>query len=657
MLDRDDVRNNLTGEPETDPEEREEEVFEDEYEDWDWEDEPRKKGKKGLKILIGAAAVLVVVLVAAALWINANFVIAGGLYPRDAQALDLREKKISLKNYDKLTEELPGCDIRWNVPLGDGRYDNRSETLAVPDLSAEEVGLFAHFTDLQSLDITGAELSVAEYETLAGLLPGCHIRWSIPIGGGRYDSAAAEIAVGDFTADEVALFALFDELKTLDATACRCYDEILAVRELLPETEVLWTMQVENTTLNQDARELRIEGSAQGLMNTLRYLPALEKVTVTAPVSSEEQLALAEAYPNIVFAWDVTLNGKTYPSTVEEISYAGSTMTAAQLQELEEKLGLFSALKTLDLSGCGLTAEQVEPLYDRMPGLAIYWEFELYGVTVSATATELDLSNIAIEDIAPLEKALARMPFLERVTMCDCGVSDAVMEELCQKYENVRFVWTVQIGPYRVRTDATGFIGTTDMFVDLTNEDCEPLKYCVDLQALDLGHKSITHLEFVRNMPNLKYLIISRSLVRSFAPLAGLENLVQLEAFLVPASDLEVLLECPNLKDLHIGYIGADRDNPEVVDILSQMTQLERLWYGDNLMTNDNEDKLKAALPNCVFFEAYRRDDVFLGGWRQHERYYEMRDLLGMFYMNEQGIEVGYKVLDGEWIFPGDERY
>ena len=161
MLDRDDVRNNLTGEPETDPEEREEEVFEDEYEDWDWEDEPRKKGKKGLKILIGAAAVLVVVLVAAALWINANFVIAGGLYPRDAQALDLREKKISLKNYDKLAEELPGCDIRWNVPLGDGRYDNRSETLAVPDLSAEEVGLLAHFTDLQSLDITGAELSVA----------------------------------------------------------------------------------------------------------------------------------------------------------------------------------------------------------------------------------------------------------------------------------------------------------------------------------------------------------------------------------------------------------------------------------------------------------------------------------------------------------------
>ena len=31
----------------------------------------------------------------------------------------------------------------------------------------------------------------------------------------------------------------------------------------------------------------------------------------------------------------------------------------------------------------------------------------------------MDLSNIIIDDLAPLEEAIARMPFLKKVDMCD----------------------------------------------------------------------------------------------------------------------------------------------------------------------------------------------------------------------------------------------
>ena len=58
---------------------------------------PLRNNGRLLRALLIGGGVLAVLLIAAALWINANFVIAGGFHDRDAQTLDLREKKISLK--------------------------------------------------------------------------------------------------------------------------------------------------------------------------------------------------------------------------------------------------------------------------------------------------------------------------------------------------------------------------------------------------------------------------------------------------------------------------------------------------------------------------------------------------------------------------------
>ena len=287
---------------------------------------PLRNNGRLLRALLIGGGVLAVLLIAAALWVNANFVIAGGFHDRDAQTLDLREKKISLKNYEKLTQELPGCDIHWNVPVGGGRFDCCSESIALASVKPEELSLFSHFTQLKSVDVTAAELSAEEYRTLAAALPECYIRWSIPIGGGRYDSAAGEITVSDFTAEVVELFKLFDKLTAVDARGCLCYDEILAVQALLPETKVLWDLELDGSKLDQDTTVITVDGSKAdyaAMEKYLRWLPALEQVTVdNCTFTSQEQLDLLADYPEVTFIWPVTLLGTTYDSHITELSYA-----------------------------------------------------------------------------------------------------------------------------------------------------------------------------------------------------------------------------------------------------------------------------------------------------------------------------------------------
>lgn len=638
----------------------------DSYTKSDYSKEPVYPCKKHRKVLLPAiiGGVLVVLLVVSALWVNSHFVVAGGLHPRDSQALDLREKNISMKQYEKLTTELPGCDIRWNVPIGSSAYDSHAQTLVISDVEPGVADGFVCFRQLKSLDITSAALSAEDFHAIAAALPDTYIRWSIPIGGSRYDSAASEIAVTDFSAGEVELFGLFDKLETVDATACRCYDEILSLQALLPETKVLWNVELNGELLHQDTTAITVDGGEMdytALSEYLHRLPALEQVSVdNCTLTAQEQRTLLDTYPSIAFTWPVELLGKVYDSTITELSYADRTdLTAGDLQTIADSLDFFRSLEVLDLSGCDFAAEEILPLYEMKPDLTIFWEFELYGHTFSTKATEMDLSGIAVEDTAPLEAAVARMPYLKKVIMCDCGLSDEVMDGLNQKYEDIRFIWTVQIGPYSLRTDAVGFIG---YLVDgrerqLYDEDVVALKYCTDLVALDLGHKYITNLDFVQYMPNLKYLIISRSQVRSFAPLAGLQNLEHLEAWMVSASDVEYLQECPNLKDLHIAFINTTHNNPKVMETLTSITGLERLWACGTVLSAEHVRQLNTLMPECQVYIVDKETHVFFGGWRYHERYYEMRDLLGMFYMNERGIMVRYKIIDGVWIFPEDEAY
>ena len=369
------------------------------------------------------------------------------------------------------------------------------------------------------------------------------------------------------------------------------------------------------------------------LLETLPDLPALQKVFfTTGTVSYEMQDALTEAFPDLSFQWRTTLLGKTVSSAARTVSFARHPLTEDDVSALCENLFRFPALETLDVTGCGLTDGQIGALRAATPAVVAY-EIELYGKAVSTGAVELDFSGIPIGSgrLEEIENVLDEFPRLEKVVMCDCGISNDDMAALNDRHENVRFVWRVYFSGFSLRTDDTNFIAArVRNDFPLHSADMAVLRYCPDIQALDLGHKDITDLSFLQYVPHLRYLILAENPVNDISPIGELKELTYLEMFWTKCEDISPLLGCTALQDLNICYIYC---RPwKSLETLTQMPWLDRLWYCGNNMTDEQLSELRAALPDTEMYLEPHGESTG-GAWREHPHYYEMRDFFGMYYM------------------------
>ena len=402
-----------------------------------------------------------------------------------------------------------------------------------------------------------------------------------------------------------------------------------------PTPPVYWA-QVQNRTVYALDRDITLEvpGDAQALLHELEAMRALETVTFTGGVvDNETQDRLRAARPDLTFRCDTQLLGRAWPWDTTTLSLAGEARSAADLDTLRENLFRLPHVKTVDLTGCGLSGETLHALDEALGEIDVVWNIPLYGLEFPSNSEEIDLSGTPVGDGGEaLEAALPWFSHLNKVVMCDCGVGNEEMDALNKKHEDIRFVWAIHFSIWTVRTDATNFIcNRTYNRAPLYSAQCRDLRYCTDLIALDLGHKDITDLDFLYDLPHLQYLILAEDGVRDLTPVGSLRELKWLEIFWTKAEDLSPLVNCTALRDLNISYVYARGDNAYAA--LSQMPWLERLWCCGSNMSNAQIDDLRAKLPDCEIF-AERFGESTGGSWRYHPHYYEMRDAFEMYYMN-----------------------
>ena len=488
----------------------------------------------------------------------------------------------------------------------------------------------------QELDLREEDISVEEYLELSQALPDCRIRWSIPIGEGRYDSDARSITVTDFTPEEAPLFLFFQRLESVDASGCTCYGALLEAQELLEDCRFTWSLPLGEMDYSWDALYVRVSLDEIGiaeLAELLAYMPRLRVVRLADGFPTQPELEqLQQALPELTFFWSVELLGETYDCSLETLSLAGrEDLTEASLEEIRLAAARFRRLQEVDLTGCGFSNDQLLALQEALPETDIRWTFDLCGVTVCSLDREIDLSRRTIRDPAVVEQALPYLRYVEKIDMSRCGLTDETMDALNKKYQDIRFVWTVFFSCYSLRTDATSFIAA--MYYDppkLYNSDVRCLQYCTDLVGLDLGHMEITDLSFLYSLPKLRYLIMVENPIRDITPIGSLKELEYLEIFWTKVEDLSPLKNCTNLLDLNICYIYSKPD--AAFEVLMDMPWLERLWYCGNSLSEEQLAALQAQMPQCEMYMG-AHDESTGGTWRYHPRYYEMRDCFGMYYM------------------------
>ena len=508
--------------------------------------------------------------------------------------------------------------------------------------------------DTQELDLRGQSVTAEDLEKAETLFDGVHILRDVTVGGVTYSSDETEIVTGDFSADQISLFSEFDGLRRVDATACSDVSVILALREALPEAEIFWTVPLEGRSLSGDETEITVKkASAAELNAAIARLPKLETVQAAdAGLTTEEKLSLREAWPEIAFVWDVPLEGRTFHQGEEVVDLSGVPLDGAALGRIAESLPLLDAAAEIRLLGCGLSDTDLMTFADAHPELRVVWDTSLFGVDFTTEDTELSFEKIPLtpEDAEKIEAMTAYMPELTRVNMALCGIDNETMEAMNLRHDDIRFVWMVNVYGYGVYTDQTYYTVYNCPLIFHTNAVAEELRYCHDMVGIDLGHMHLFgDTSFFYGMPHLKYLIISNGAHSEIPELAACKELVWIEAHKTSLREIDFLLELPALRHLNLAYIKIPNEEyrQKDLDILKQLTWLERLWLGGNMFRPAQLEALQEALPNTYIKVVYG-EDTLEGGWRKAEEYFKMRDAMHMYYMTDAGDTVVYNPYTGE---------
>ena len=535
----------------------------------------RRKSNKTPIIILLVLVILAAGLLGGIVWfINTHFFVGGRPYANDAQALDLRGQKISLEEYRMLRERLPEAELRWDVPFQGTAHPDDTTGLSFQTLSDEDLDTLAYFQNLKTVDATGCR-EYAQIQKLKDRYPNVSVKYTVSIGGKEYPHDAQKVVVSELTDEEIALMAYLPELKAVDASACRNYEQIGKLMAQHPELELSYQVELLGKTYTEADTEATFDDpDVNVLLERLAWLPHMEKIHIGKTTASAQSLRqLVDAYPNIAITWEKTVFGKTFNSAETEYDLSDSELAVVP--------------------------------------------YGVWNHPVDAAETSRITQQV--------EEAMAYFPNAEKVILPACYFHNETMSAFRDKMRpEYKVVWTVYVTKKPVRTDQE-IIHSSAYKVCFIDELSQDLVYCEDAIVVDIGHSYVKDISWVRGMPKLKYLILAHNWVKDITPLSTCKNLVYLELFwngYIP--DFTPLLECTALEDLNVSGTPTD------MTPLYQMTWPKNLWANCKGITPAEDEALREALPNTTIMT--RGGDYTTGGWREIQGYYDMRDIMGLPY-------------------------
>ncbi|MGM9635976.1 MAG: hypothetical protein ACI3YE_07485, partial [Candidatus Avispirillum sp.] len=324
-------------------------------------------------------------------------------------------------------------------------------------------------------------------------------------------------------------------LKFADLGTYRVYaDDSAGFRAAFPGVEFRYGtyVQLYGVRFNTDAEVVDLSGvtveNTEELSRRLDDFTDLKKVSLGREntVPAAEKAALCTAYPGIDF--DIVATFDMYGMTVREDVTSLDLSGVGTDSSLSEKLSLLPSLTYVNMQGSEFSFEEQLALVRAHPGVEFDWDARLGGKVLNSMAETADISGIRVWDLDTLRCQLELFPRLTYLDMSNCGVSNEDMAALRDEYKDIKIVWRLYMGKWSLKTDAVAF---SVLIYDyshkrLTSSDIEVLKYCTDLQALDLGHQALTDLSVIGDyLPELRILILADNSISDLTPLAKLKHL------------------------------------------------------------------------------------------------------------------------------------
>ncbi len=344
-------------------------------------------------------------------------------------------------------------------------------------------------------------------------------------------------------------------------------------------------------------------------------LKALGSIQIDGCVLAPEQvLALREAFPEAALRYTVSLFGQDCADDLQKLALPGWLPKEEELALLPELPRLLPALEELDVRGGEAQVlpalEELAALREALPeSIHLGCRFELYGRVLDSAAEEVIYEKAGLKS-ADLDRARLALPLLtscRRFVMDNCGPSYEALAALRDEFPDRNVVWRVHLNQDSLLTDDTVL-----WTIFARDENCWALKYCTELEYIDMGHDEwLSDLSWAAYMPKLKVLIIPLTGIDDLSPLANCPELEYLEIFRLNVTDLSPLANCTKLEHLNISSMPYLRD----ISPLYGLSNLKRLWSVFNSKIPDEQrEEIQRRIPDCEF--RFYGEDCTANGWR-----------------------------------------
>lgn len=315
----------------------------------------------------------------------------------------------------------------------------------------------------------------------------------------------------------------------------------------------------------------------------------------------------------------IFLYGKEFSKNTYELDLSDVTVDDQIAYDLEnfpklEKVIIKNQLLPLNLQMA------LEKIY---PNIKFEWNVKILEQEVANNVDSLDFEKAKIKDLETFKSSLTLLHNLKYLDLCDCNLSNEELAKLRDEFPKVKVVWRVYLGKWSLKTDTVSFsvLITTFNYRRMISKDIEVIKYCTDLQALDLGHQSITDISVIGDyLPNLRLLILADNKIKDITPLKKLKHLHYLELFMNNIKDITPLVSCKELVDLNLAHIPQLYDFSPLLD--NDFPLLERLCMQNSGGTSKYYTKIKNKYSKVTIVHTGYGSTH--SGWRTHPRYYAM---------------------------------
>ncbi len=367
------------------------------------------------------------------------------------------------------------------------------------------------------------------------------------------------------------------------------------VRAALPDVDMhfdthvtVYKKKVPTSAAEVDLSDATVK-SADELVHAMKYLTGAQKVSLgSCAVPCETKRELIETYPNVEF--DVVGLYYVCGSPVrDDDKTVNLSDREINVEEFIQSLAEVPGVEYVDLTGCGLSADDKKTIGKAFPEIAFKWEASLLGTEADSTAEEIDLSGTDLSGrAAELDENLWLYNGLKSMKLYDCGLTPDEQQKLVAAHPTITFHWNQPLGNGMYDSAATELDISGQRIgegrIDELKEQIRTFKNLTYLNMSDCGISDEAMAQLRADVPNVK--IVWRLYL-------GRWNLMTDQvAFSVliwtydyrpmNTRDIQVLKYCTDLRALDLGHQWIS----DISVIGDYLTELRVLILADNALTD-----------------------------------------------------------------------